>query len=279
MIALYCDTRGLRNTIEGLLADVELKSTDSRDEFRALVADAAVTIAGLRRCSEADAEWLGAMFRPGVLGPAYIVVTPLSLAHVRRLRRIRSSRFHTVWVEEVGSRLPEVLAEVDPWQGDPIRHLGRRMLRDYPLHGFVVEAIRHICLLSDLPSADPPESSVTNLARLIGIAPDTLRRHWRSDVPLRCGPKRLLSWSLLLWAVRDRPRATWDDIAMRAGLGRRTLERYSARLAGCSLASLGGDPTLARRRFLAWLAEVAETESLVTSTSLPPGYQRSPRSV
>ena len=52
--------------------------------------------------------------------------------------------------------------------------------------------------------------AVRQLARKIGIAPVTLSRYWRSEVPLKCGPKQLLSWAMHFWALRQRSEAGWD---------------------------------------------------------------------
>ena len=95
------------------------------------------------------------------------------------------------------------------------------------------------------------------LAQRTRLPPDTLRRYWREEVPLRCGPKQLLSWSLLMWAIRQRSDLKWDVIAQRAGVRRRTLERCSSRLLGCTLAEATRDPDAVQRRFREWVAEMS----------------------
>ena len=261
MIAWYHETRALRDMIERLLADVELESTASRHEFETLLSDANVGVAGLGRCSAADVTWLRRVFRSGLLEPSCVVVTPLSLARLQRLRRIESSRFHVVWTEEAPERLVNVLTWIEPWHRDPLRLLGQRILAENTLqHWSLVRAIEHVCKLSGDPSPAPPENSVTDLARHVNLPPDSFRRYWRHEVPLRCGPKQLLSWAVLLWAVRQRPKAKWDAIARQAGVGRRTLERYSKQLAGCTLAAAGRDPQLLKSRFRRWIANVSEVD-------------------
>ena len=269
MIILYGDALDLRHRIEGLLADSRLKSTDSRLEFESLAAAASVGIAGLRSCSDADVAWLESVFGQGLAGPSCIVVTPLSLSRLQRLRPIESNRFHVVWTQEVALRLRHALGQVDLWHRDPLRLLGRRMLCDRSLHRSLVNAIEHICRLPNDSRSGPPANSVTNLANKINIAPEAFSRYWRQEVPLRCGPKQLLSWALLMWAVRQRPQTEWPTIATRAGVRRRTLERCSVRLLGCTLSAAGRDPALLKRRFRQWVAEVSKPDGQVALPSLP----------
>ena len=269
MIVLYSDARDLRHRIEGLLADSRVKSTDSRLEFESLAAAASVGIAGLRGCSDADVAWLESVFSQGLAGPSCIVVTPLSLSRLQRLRSVESNRFHIVWTQEVVKRLRHALGEVDLWHRDPLRLLGRRILCDHSLHWSLVKAVEHICRLPHDSRTDPPANSVTNLANEINIAPEAFSRYWRQEIPLRCGPKQLLSWALLTWAVRQRPAAEWATIATRAGVRRRTLERGSVRLLGCTLSAAGRDPALLKRRFRQWVAEVSKLDRPMVLPSPP----------
>ena len=123
-----------------------------------------------------------------------------------------------------------------------------------------------------------PERSVRQLARKIGIAPVTLSRYWRSEVPLKCGPKQLLSWAMHFWALRQRSEAGWDAIASRAGgragVERRTLERQGKRLAGCTLSEAWRDPELVRRRFREWVSEVSKVDGPPASPTYLPPVQR-----
>ena len=257
MIAMYCDTRDMRERIEGLLTDVELRSAERPDGFQDLLQGAAVGIAGMDRCSDADVDWLRGSFALGPSGPSCIVVTPLSLTRLQRLRAIESTRFHVVWAEEVKERLGTILDQIDPAHLDPLRHLGRHLVRDYPLHKALTRGISQICRLSDDPECGPPKNSVSELAEYAGVAPDALRRYWREQMPLRCRPKELLNWALLLWGIRRRSAASWAAIADAAGVRRRTLERAAMRLAGCTLATAARHPDLVRRRFSEWVAKVS----------------------
>ena len=270
MIPLYHESLVLREAVEKLLADAPLEPTARRHEFEALLARALAGIICLRRCSEADVNWLRAVSSPGLLAPSCIVITPLSISRVRRLRRVRSSRLLVVWAEEVDDRLVEVLAEIEPWHDDPLRLLGRRMLAAGSPHGSVIAAIERICNVSGDQSSSPPETSVIKLASSFGLSADSFRRYWRKGTPLTCGPKQLLNWAVLLWAVRQRPRVRWDTIAKQAGIGRRTLERYGQQLAGCTLAEAGRDPRLLKRRFREWAASVSEH---LTEPAPTPGGQ------
>lgn len=257
MIPLYHETRALRKTVERLLADVPLQPTASRREFGPLLAAADVGIIGLRRCSETDVQWLRRVSRGGLLAPPCIVITPLSIGRLQRLREIESERIHVVWAEEVDDRLVDVLTDIAPWHDDPLRLLGRRILAASAPHESVAEAIRRICNLSGHPLPARPETSVTELASSLGVSPDSFRRYWREGIPLRCGPKELLNWAVLLWAFRQRRQVKWDALARQAGIGRRTLERYGRQLADCTLAEAARDPKLLKRRFREWAGSVS----------------------
>ena len=274
MIALYCDRRDLRDRIERLLADTALHSTRSREEFQEAVAATDVGIAGMRRCLESDVAWLRSVFSQGLARPSCIVVTPLSLARLQRLRAAESPRFHVVWAEEAYDRLRPALSRLNVWHRDPLRLLGRRILWTESLHWSTVRAVERICRLSDPWRSSPPPKSVGDLTRDIDLPAETFRRYWRENMPLRCRPKQLLSWALLIWAVRQRPKVRWEAIAAQAGVRRRTLERHSVRLARCTLSAASRDPGLIRRRFRAWVAQVAEVSRPVVVPPLPPATRR-----
>lgn len=257
MIAMYCDTPDMRERIKGLLTGVDLRSAERPDGFRDLLQGAAVGIAGMDRCSDADVDWLQGSFALGPSGPSCIVVTPLSLTRLQRLRAIESSRVHVVWAEEINERLGMVLDQIDPAHLDPIHSLGRHLVSDYPLHESMVKAIRQICKLSDDPESDPPKNSVGALSEYAGVAPYAFRRYWREQVPLNCRPKELLNWALLMWGIRRRSVASWAEIADSAGVRRRTLERAAMRLAGYTLAAAARHPKLIQQRFREWVAAVS----------------------
>ena len=257
MIAMYCDTPDMRERIQGLLTGVDLKSAERLDRFRDLLQGAAVGIAGMEQCSDADVDWLQGSLALGPSGPSCIVVTPLSLIHLQRLRAIESSRLHVVWVEEINERLGLVLDQIDPAHLDPLQSLGRHLVSDYELHESMVRAISQICKLSEGLESDPPKNSVSELAAYAGVAPDAFRRYWRNQVPLDCRPKELLNWALLIWGIRRRSVASWVEIADSAGVRRRTLERAAIRLAGSTLANAARHPRMVQRRFSEWVATVS----------------------
>ena len=256
-IACYCRTPDLRTRIEPLLAGADLETTESRTAFESLVEDASVGIAALTRCDPAEVRWLRWTFDYGHCAPSCILVTPHSIARFLRLRRIQSSRFHVVWAEQADGRLRQLLHQVVTWHRDPLRLLGHRLLSDFPLRWSLVKVIDRICPVFAPPPPEPPPHSVADLARGIALQPDTLRHHWRNEIPLRCGPKQLLTWALLFWGIRRRARTGWDAIAQGAGVQRRTLERASVRLAECTLAGLIDEPERVRRRFREWVREMS----------------------
>lgn len=278
MIALYSDTRDLRDRIEGLLADTELYSTLDRNEFQSLSAATDIGIAGLRRCSRSDVVWLQGVFAQGLARPSCIVVAPLSLARLQRLRMAESHRFQVVWEEEVHDHLRPTLGRVNVIHRDPLRLLGRRILWGGSLHWSMVKAVERICRLSDEWRSSPPAKSVRDLAQDIELPPETFRRYWKENMPLHCGPKQLLSWALLLWSLGEWPKARWDAIASHAGVRRRTLERHSVRLLTCTLSTAAREPALVRRRFWTWVLQVSEVSPPVAppllSTAQRPRYAR-----
>lgn len=247
----------MRERIRGLLTGIDLRSAERPDGFRDLLQGAAVGIAGMDRCSDADVDWLQGSFALGPSGPSCIVVTPLSLTRLQRLRAIESSRFHVVWAEEVNERLGTVLDQIDPARLDPLQSLGRHLVNDYGLHESMAKAISQVCRLSDDAESEPPRNSVSDLAKYVGLAPYALRRYWREQVPLSCRPKELLTWALLLWGIQRRSVASWVEIADAAGVRRRTLERASLRLAGHTLATAARHPKLVQRSFREWVALVS----------------------
>ena len=257
MIALYSETSDTRDHILHLLGHSDLESTLDRDAFQEMLDRARVAITELGGISDADVAWLERAVPLGLDGPPCIVVAPFALKCFQRLREIESRRVHVVWTEEVGQQLRLTVDRIDPWSQDPIQHLGRRLIRDYSLHQSLVEGIRHICRLPGGARSDPPTGSVTELVRRVRVAPDAFRRYWRGQMPLRCRPKELIAWGLLWWAIRRREHARWAEIADQVGVRRRTLERSSMRLAGCTLATAAREPMRVRQRFDEWVKRVS----------------------
>ena len=263
-IALYCDDGDMRRRIKGLLPDA-VYPLDAPDTFSALLrAGHRLSVVGLRSVGGAHVQWLQHSLGRSLADQSCLVVAPLSLPNLQRVRELDSNVFRVVWDEEADDRLVTELNEVSGdrgWRACPLRSLGRRLLSDQDLRPCVRIAIAEICRpASDNSSPCPPKKSVAELARLVRLLPVTLTRYWRADVPLRCGPKQLLSWAALLWAVDRRAEAKWDTVAKKMRVGRRTLERYSSNLAGCTLAEAAREPEMVRERFVAWVAGVSEME-------------------
>ena len=95
-----------------------------------------------------------------------------------------------------------------------------------------------------------------SIACQVYVAPDTLRRYWRADIPLQCGIKEFLGWAVLLWAVPQRGATkSWRAICREGRFHRRMLERLARRKLGCTLAVAARDPERVTSAFAAWVAE------------------------
>ena len=258
MVALYCEKPEARRRLEGALARVDYRSTGRRDTFlELLLGGVGVGVVGLEQHTGADVRWLGALSDAcGPAGPSHVVAVPLSLEWLQWTRTLAGSRFHVVWTEEAPERLMGIVRQVDPWQQDPIRLLGRRMLASDSLPGSLRPVIQRACRTGDDELSLHPARNVAELAEEANVNTRALRRHWTTESPLNCSLKDFLSWAILLWALRERERANWDTVARTLGLRRRTLERYSNRFLGCTLAVASRDPQIVMRRFREWAAEV-----------------------
>ena len=264
-IALFSDDGDMRRRITGLLPDTDLYPFDAPDPFSALLrAGHRLSVVGLRSVRGAHVQWLRHSLGRSLADQSCLVVAPLSLSNLQRVRELDVNVFRVVWDEEADDRLVTELNEVSGhcgWRACPLGLLGRRLLSNQDLRPYVRTVIADICQpASDNSSPCPPKKSVAELARLVHIAPVTLTRYWKADVPLRCGPKQLLSWAALLWAVGERGEAEWDTVAKKMRVGRRTLERYSSNLAGCTLVEAACEPGLLRKRFEGWVIEVSKTD-------------------
>ena len=93
------------------------------------------------------------------------------------------------------------------------------------------------------------------------VEPDTLRRYWRADLPIRCGPKEFLGWAVLLWAVPQRRPKSWDRICSEGQFMRRMLERLARRKLGCTLGAAARDPERVTSAFAAWVAERSDASA------------------
>lgn len=257
MIALYCSTSGLLSRLEELIAASDYTTTDCRETLPVMLGDdATVGVVGLEDCTDRDVAWLKGVFGRCMSTPRGVVVTPLRLDVLQRLRPLGNDRFEVVWSEEADGRLPEVLREMDrDRHREPLRRLGERILSRCEIRPRLRPVIRCLCNL-DRDSSPPAKKTVAELAALARVTPVTLGRFWKEQVPLKCSPKQLLSWAVLLWAVGRRAETSWDSVARRSGYHRRTLERYALNLAGVSLREGGRDPDSVRKSFEEWLADV-----------------------
>ena len=255
---LYCEDSELEDLLQRALADASIQRVRSRRQLLAPSMSGCPVVYGVAICSDADIEWLRSASGP--LSPPCVVVAPISVESLRRLDPLRSARLRVVWVDEVESRLVEVLEEFGRPSRDPMHGLGRRLLSDRSFRPSVREAIGRVCGLHDEAAATRfvPANSVRRLAGQVNLAASTLRQYWREDAPLRCRLKELMDWAVLLWAVRARAEAGWDAIADQVGLRRRTLEINVARMAGCTLAAAAADPERVVGRFHEWVDSVWE---------------------
>ncbi len=255
MIAAYSDHRGIQQLIEGHFPGPAHRTAADLSELRKMMTEARVGIVGTLECSTRLVRHLKSVFRlDRATGPTCIVVTRVTYDNLRNLRDVRGDRLHVVWIEEVEERLPKVLETVAP--DNPLRAWGLRLLNARSPSPTIASAVRLICRISPDPLA-PPVSSVIELARRVRIDPKELSNRWRAEMPLGCTLKQLLSWGVLVWAIRHRNDGTWKGVARAAGIDQQTLRRYSLRLAGCSLAEAADDPALVARRLDEWLSGVA----------------------
>ena len=113
----------------------------------------------------------GQSFDQSIGGPSCVLVTPLSLESLQRVRQIESNRCHVVWAEEAADRLVDLVGRIEPWYRDPLRLLGHRLLRDHSFHWSLVKAIKRTCRTAIDPDSEPPPSSVGGLAQHAKVPP------------------------------------------------------------------------------------------------------------
>ncbi len=260
MVALYCEKPVVRRRLEEALAGVDYRSTDSRTTFQEfLLGGVGVGVVGLEQHTSDDLRWLCALSDScGPAGPSYVVAVPLSLEWLQWTRTLAGNRFHVVWAEEAPERLAGVVRQVNPWRLDPLRLLGRRLLAGDTLPDLLRPVVQRACRTGDDELSLRPARNVAELAEDANVNPRALRRYWTTESPLACSLKDFLSWAILLWALREHGRGNWETVARTLGLGRRTLERYSNRFMGCTLAVASRDPQAVMRRFREWVAEVVK---------------------
>ncbi len=138
---------------------------------------------------------------------------------------------------------------------DPLRAWGRKMLDTRPLSSTVASAVELVCGIPH--DTSPPVNSVAALAKQVAVDTRELGDRWAAEIPLGCTLKQLLSWGILLWAIRHREDGSWNGVARAVGITQPTLRRYSLKFARCNLAAAADNPALVRRRFDEWLSGVA----------------------
>ena len=378
MILHYSEDPAAQEVLRTCMPDHPVDTVPSRESVVETLDNASVAVVAFPAIGSAEAGWLRHTFRRCPGAPGCVVLTPLRIGSVQQLRTLDEDRFHTVWAEEAGDRLAKVVRKVAANGTDPIRILGRRIVRQPGLPPLLRDIVSHICRLSigirapapssppefrsaardrlltslgrqstglassleqlwtDRPldrrseqlfgwalllhacgeggrrshafldglglprntldrcsahllgclradqqsrevrlrfaewrndtvafgsSHPPPPTTVRDLAGLWFCDPSTLRVSWQGAMPLKCRPKQLLSWSMLFWALRERRRGKpWDAIAASARCRRRTMERYSRVLAGCTLGAAVREPALAVRALWGWVTGVWRPE-------------------
>lgn len=258
---LYCKDDEPGDRLERALAGFTVHRARSREALLAPPPIICATVYGSTTWSDGDVAWLRSAFGP--LSPPCVVVADLSVDCLRRLYPLRSDRLKIVWADEAEDRLREVLREFGKSSWGPMWRLGLELVSEHSLRPFVRETISRACGLHDDAAGSPfvPETSVGQLAREVDVPTSTLRVHWREGVPLRCSLKEFLGWAVALWAVQARSRESWNDIADKVGLRRRTLQRKFTRLAGCTLAEAAEHPERVVGRFNEWVDYVWEPRS------------------
>lgn len=258
MVGLYYEKLETKRQLRQALAGADCRTTDCRRTFEdILLGGASVAVVGLEQYSDDDIRWLRTLSaKGGPAGPSYVLVVPVSLEWVRWMRSRGDGEFQIVWAEEAHERLMRVVARIDPWHQDPIRLLGRRLLMNREHQRSLAKVIQRACRTEADDESQLPVTSVAELAEHAKVNPRALRRYWNIESPLQCTLKELLSWAMLLWALRERRLAKWETVARSLGVRRRTLERYSTRFLDCTLVVAAQDPQRVLRRFRGWAAEV-----------------------
>ncbi len=253
MIVLYADAAEMGDRIESLLADCAIERVDTRRRFSEALRAPKVGIAAFTEVGDQDVSWLQGICSESLSDPPCVVVTPCRLDSIQRCRSFDLIRLRdrVVWLEELEIRLRGMVRLLL----NPLTTLGERIIAGRRPRAVVAKAVTRIC--HSAATVEPPPSSVAELARSLCIGASTLSRYWATDVPYRCGPKQLLKWALLFWAIERRTSGeSWYGVARSAGRSRRTLRRYAREMAGCGLAAAAEDPDRVRVRFEAWVREV-----------------------
>ena len=292
MIVVYTRHRGLEQVIAGHLSGLVHRTATSPSEFRLLMTNETpeIVIVGALECTATLVRLLkNTLQLDRRRGPSCIVVTRVTFDNLRNLRDIRGHRLHLGWIEEIEESLPKLLDRVkgrgkrlppalkplridelredqtlmsgNVESGQTLRALGLWLLNERPLTPALARAVDAVCrVLDDDNGPAPPATSVAELAKRVNADPRKLGYLWSTRIPLRCTLEQMIQWSVLLWAVRNREHGgTWRDMARTVDLSLQTLQRYSQKLARCSLTDLGENspPGWVETVFAEWLSRVA----------------------
>jgi len=292
VIVVHTRHRGLEQIIAGHLSGLVHRTATSPSEFRLLVTTETpeIVIVGALECTATLVRLLKTTLQlDRRRGPSCIVVTRVTFDNLRKLRDIEGDRLHVGWIEEIEEGLPKLLdrvkgrgkrllpalkplrieeiredqtlmsGNVEP--GQTLRALGLWLLNERPLTPAFARAVDAVCRVEDDDNGPvPPATSVAELAKRVDLHPAKLGYLWKTRIPLRCTMRQMIQWSVLLWAVRNREHgSTWRDMAHTADLSLQTLQRYSQKLARCSLTDLGENspPGWVETVFTEWLSGVA----------------------
>lgn len=256
MIVLYADAAETGDRIAALLADSGVERLDGRRRFVEALRPETVGIAALAEVGNREVAWLQKACGDSLSDPPCLVVTACTLASIQqcRLFDLTKVRDRVVWLEELEVRLPRLLRLLS----NPLVTFGERIIAEHRPRAVVAQAVNSIC--HSAATRSPPALSVADLARSLHISASPLRRYWAADIPYGFGPKQLLKWAFLFWAIDQRTSGqSWPGVARSAGRSLRTLRRYANDMAGCALAAAGRDPDALRVRFAAWVRQMEKS--------------------
>jgi hypothetical protein len=234
---VYAETPALMRAIVSRLDPSQTEVVGNRGAFAARLHAVGQGVMALGAVSSDFAAWAGRTARPGT---HLVVVSRLTPENARRLGPLQSDGIRVLWLEELSEtiRLPVIGAPPDP-----LYAFAERVASRPEVCPMVGRALRLICC------SEVPPHSVRSLSARLGVAPTTFRYHWQVGLRHGLPPKELVQWATLVRAIELRGRAKWVSVAYRLGVHRRTLERLSHRLTGCSLGNLAADPTAAAGLF------------------------------
>ena len=274
MIALYCEPQAMRGRLQRLLPANQCRRVDSRGEFQRALLRFGTGVFGTLKCRRADAGWLARLVDDSRHVTCTAVV-PLSLTNLQSLRPFLSDRLKVVWLEEARAELRDFGNRTQAGHDNPLHRLADGILAFRELSPVAKRALVEICCpmppqSNDLPLRPAPPRNMDDLASRVHHSISGIRAHWREQVPLRCTPRKLMEWALLIWAAGDRVFRSAAARARYMGIHPRTLERISSRLMGCRISEALQDPAGVHHRFEEWLDGVLELplDSLVRDTGL-----------